>query len=85
MRTALLVATVATALLASLTGCAHRMTTTSDIKSEEQRVLATEDEYIAAEVSRDEATLRRLVDDRFVLNTNRGATSGRPCGTPRLT
>jgi ketosteroid isomerase-like protein len=42
---------------------------------EVQQVLAVEDEYIAAEVSRDEATLRRLVDDRFVLNSSNGRTS----------
>jgi ketosteroid isomerase-like protein len=46
-------------------------------QSEEQRVLAAEDEYVAAEVNRDEATLRRLVDDRFVLNSNNGSTSGK--------
>jgi ketosteroid isomerase-like protein len=45
--------------------------------TEEQRVLAIEDEYVAAEVSRDEATLRRILDDRFVLNSNRGTTSGK--------
>lgn len=45
--------------------------------AEEQQVLAVEDEYIAAEVSRDEAALRRLVDDRFVLNSSDGSTSGK--------
>ena len=45
--------------------------------SEEQRVLAVEDEYVAAEISRDEATLRRILDDRFVFNSNRGTTSGK--------
>ena len=48
----------------------------SPAQSEEQRVLAAEDEYVA-EVSRDEATLRRLVDDRFVLNSSNGSTSGK--------
>ena len=47
------------------------------ISSEEQRVLAVEDEYVAAEINRDEATLRRIVDDRFVLNSNDGTTSGK--------
>ena len=47
------------------------------VSSEEQRVLAVEDEYIAAEISRDEATLRRIVDDRFVFNSNDGKTSGK--------
>ena len=75
MRNALLVATVATAILASLTGCAHQVTASSDVQPEERRVLAAEDEYIAAEVSRDEATLRKLIDDRFVFNSSRGTTS----------
>jgi putative membrane protein len=47
------------------------------LQSEEQRVLTTEDEYVAAEVSRDEAALRRLIDDRFVFNTSDGTTSGK--------
>lgn len=44
-------------------------------QSEEQQVLAVEDECVAAEVRRDEATLRRVVDDRFVLNSSNGKTS----------
>lgn len=44
-------------------------------QTEEQRVLATEDEYVAAEVRRDEVVLRRLIDDRFVLNSSNGRTS----------
>ena len=43
-------------------------------RSEERRVLAVEDEYAAAEVNRDEEALRRLVDDRFVFNSNDGRT-----------
>lgn len=46
-------------------------------QTDEQRVLDTEDEYVAAEVNRDEATLRRLIDDRFVFNTSTGVTSGK--------
>ena len=45
--------------------------------SEEERVLAAEDEYISAEVGRDEPVLRRMVDDRFVLNASNGKTSGK--------
>jgi ketosteroid isomerase-like protein len=45
--------------------------------SEEDRVLAVEDEYVAAEVNRDEATLHRILDDRFVLNSNHGTTAGK--------
>lgn len=44
-------------------------------QTEEERVLAAEDAYVAAEVSRDEAALRRLVDDRFVHNSGDGSTS----------
>jgi ketosteroid isomerase-like protein len=51
--------------------------TQSSQPSEEQRVLAAEDEYVAAEVSRDEEVLRRLVDDRFVFNTSDGTTWGK--------
>jgi ketosteroid isomerase-like protein len=61
--------------LSALIGCAQSMTSPTTQHSEEQRVLATEDEYVAAEVSRDEAALRRLVDDRFQYNTARGATT----------
>lgn len=45
--------------------------------SAEQRVLALEDAYVAAEIARDEAALRRILDDRFVLNSNSGNTSGK--------
>ncbi len=45
--------------------------------AEEDRVLAVEDEYVAAEIRRDEAALRRIVDDRFVMNSNDGTTSGK--------
>lgn len=50
------------------------MTATPTLDSEEQHVLATEDAYVAAEVSRDEAMLRKLIDDRFVFNSSRGTT-----------
>lgn len=46
-------------------------------ETDEQRVLEAEDEYVAAEVSRDEAALRRLIDDRFVFNTSKGTTTGK--------
>lgn len=44
-------------------------------QTQEERVLAAEDAYVAAEVNRDEAALRRLVDDRFVHNSGDGSTS----------
>ena len=47
----------------SLVGCASRgIGAKADQQGEEQRVLAAEDEYVVAEVSRDEAALRRLID-----------------------
>jgi len=49
-------------------------TSAESSRSDERQVLAVEDEYVAAEVSRDEAALRRLVDDRFVFNSNDGKT-----------
>jgi ketosteroid isomerase-like protein len=45
--------------------------------SDEQAVLAADDAYAAAEVRRDEAALRRLVDDRFLRNHDDGTTSGK--------
>ncbi len=48
-----------------------------DALTEEQRVLATEDEYVAAEVNRDETTLRRIIDERFQFNSSHGTTSGK--------
>lgn len=46
-------------------------------QTESVRVLAVEDAYVAAELARDEAALRRLVDDRFVFNSGSGTTSGK--------
>lgn len=43
----------------------------------EEQVLAAEDAYVAAEIAADEAALRRLVDDRFVMNSADGTTSGK--------
>ncbi len=43
----------------------------------EHRILATEDAYVAAEVLRDEAALRRVIDDAFVYNSSTGTTSGK--------
>jgi ketosteroid isomerase-like protein len=42
---------------------------------EEQRVLAIDDEFVAAEVARDEESLRRLVDDSFRFNSSQGTTT----------
>ena len=45
--------------------------------SDEDAVLALEDEWVQAEANRDEATLRRVLDDRFTHNSNSGETSGK--------
>ena len=47
------------------------------VDTEIQRILAAEDEYVAAEIAGDERALRRLVDDRFVFNSSDGSTSGK--------
>jgi hypothetical protein len=73
VRTSLVIASIALAAMAPNKGYAATMPDTP--QTEEQRVLAVEDEYVAAEVTRDEAALRRLVDDRFVFNSSVGATS----------
>lgn len=69
--------TVVSASLSSLAGCAQYPTASMAARDDESRVLATEDDYVAAEVSRDEARLRKLIDDRFVFNSARGTTSGK--------
>ena len=45
--------------------------------ADEQRVLETEDAYVAAEVAGDDEALRRLIDDRFVFNSSNGVTTGK--------
>ncbi|HEY7726934.1 MAG TPA: nuclear transport factor 2 family protein [Candidatus Eisenbacteria bacterium] len=45
--------------------------------TEDRAVLATDDEWVRAELARDEAALRRILHDRFVFNSNAGRTSGR--------
>ena len=49
----------------------------TEFSAEEQRVLDIEDEYVVAEVNRDEAALRRILDDRFLWNRSNGSTSGK--------
>ena len=43
----------------------------------ERQILAAEDAYVAAEVARDEAALRAVVDDAFVYNSSAGTTSSK--------
>jgi len=77
MRLVFSVTLLASLALSPLIGYAQSMTSPTTQHAEERRVLATEDEYVAAEVSRDEAALRRLVDDRFQYNTAHGTTTGK--------
>jgi ketosteroid isomerase-like protein/quercetin dioxygenase-like cupin family protein len=51
--------------------------TMSDESTEEKAVLATDDEWVRAELAQDETALRRILDDRFVFNSNAGRTSGK--------
>jgi ketosteroid isomerase-like protein len=48
-----------------------------ELGAEEQQVLAIEDEYVVAEVNRDEAALRRILDDRFLWNRSNGSITGK--------
>ena len=70
-----LVAAAVAAMLAFPVEGAGTVMSSASPSTEEQRVLAVEDEWIGAEINRDEITLRRVIDDRFVLNSNSGKTS----------
>jgi hypothetical protein len=52
--------------------------------SDEQQVLALEDEWIDAEIRHDEATLRRVMDDRYTVNRSDGTTTGKEAEIARL-
>ena len=69
-----LIALFAVVTLIPVKGHAQSMAAPTVQSTEEQRILAAEDEYVAAEISRDEAALRRLIDDRFKYNTSHGTT-----------
>jgi Domain of unknown function (DUF4440) len=77
MRNLIFIVAVAAAVFVSLDSFAQNIPTATKVRAEEQRVLSVEDEYVAAEVSRDEQALRRLVDDTFVYNSPDGTTSGK--------
>lgn len=77
MHISIIAAVFVLAGFAPLAGDAQTMTLPKTKQAEEVRVLATEDEYVAAEVSRNESELRRLVDDRFQYNTSHGTTTGK--------
>jgi ketosteroid isomerase-like protein len=48
-----------------------------DAVSVQQQVVAVEDAWVDAEIRRDEATLRRVLDDRFTFNHGNGTTTGK--------
>ena len=77
VRTTILVAAITVAAVMPLAIGAQQRNVPAAAATEEHRVLAVEDEYAAAQVSRDVAALRRLVDDRFVNNSIAGTTSGK--------
>jgi ketosteroid isomerase-like protein len=68
---------ILTFLAAFIASSATEETSDTSVHSEEQRILAVEDEWIDAEIKHDETTLRRIIDDRFVFNSNNGKTSGK--------
>ena len=65
----IVVLAVAAAVFSSAESIAQQIPRATTVGDEEQRVLSAEDEYVAAEVTRDEQALRRLVDDKFVQNS----------------
>ena len=68
------VTAVVSLTFAAITGCATGL---SSNRATTEDVQAAEDEYVFAEVTRDEAALRRLVDDRFVRVLGNGSTYGK--------
>lgn len=74
-----LVAAVSTAAVAvsCLATGADTNTSGETLVSEERRVAALEDEWLEAEVKHDEATLRRVIDDRYTVNVSNGTTYGK--------
>jgi ketosteroid isomerase-like protein len=69
------------AALAGTLGCfaqgAAESAAVQSYSDDEAVVIATEYEWVRAEVARVEAALRRLIDDQFVFNSNTGCTSGK--------
>jgi ketosteroid isomerase-like protein len=77
MRNAILAAVIAITVFGQISGQAQVMTPSTPSQTDAQRVLSAEDEYIAAEVARDETTLRRMIDDRFAFNSSKGTLTGK--------
>lgn len=56
---------------------AQQVSVSPEARAAQEQVLAVEEEYVVAEVSRDEEALRRLIDGKFVQNSADGTTSGK--------
>jgi hypothetical protein len=71
--------TVGVAVLVLLSGImsetAQADASTTPALTDEQQVIATETEWVQAEVQRDAAALERVLDDRFLVNSSTGKLS----------
>ena len=65
------------AIIMSSCGMQTEDSEVADMRLIEAQVLATEDAYVTAEVSRDEKALNLLVDEDFVYNSGDGTTTGK--------
>ncbi len=54
---------------------AHADVPSAPALTDEQQVIATETEWVQAEVQRDAAVLERVLDDRFMVNSSTGKLS----------
>jgi ketosteroid isomerase-like protein len=68
----LLVGLVASSVLAMPSLAAQASSSTTSVADPERQVLKLEREWTAAEIKRDAATLRRILDDRFVVTFGAG-------------
>lgn len=59
-------------LIASSTARSEAEAAQTAAPSEEQQVIATETEWVEAEVKRDAAVLERVLDERFLINSSKG-------------
>ena len=66
---------VVVAVLAFAGAHAEADGSTAPAPGDEQQVIATETEWVQAEVQRDAAVLERVLDDRFLVNSSTGALS----------
>jgi ketosteroid isomerase-like protein len=73
-RTLLIAVTFA---VAGISETSAEVTSGLSLTEDEAAVIRAEDDWIQAELSKDAATLRRVIDDQFVINSNNGTTAGR--------